>query len=274
MKSRIGEFASRCVLLTLPFSAVAGPVFEITVEETQRVGTQIVIKETGNKGDLTYVWPTHNGGRFIPKDGGAGRIGLAARLDTPVPNHPRSGSHIFKLDSVYRGVKVTDYDQQTADPAILQAAAFESGIMVDSLWDWLVVNGYGADHPIFQPDFFLVGGGDVYYAVDLAALGAAGATFVDSWDLGSIFSLNASSGLDEMPFYMFSSTPFEYSAGVGWAGGTPLAAGAQLSFDAFHETSAIPEPITVLLVGVGIAAVALWRKGDFALAAESQLELR
>ena len=155
--------------------------------------------------------------RWLHDFWGGGTISLGPKkLTDPIPKDISErykdsniflGTATFVLEYQYNGKKVTDYIQQTGDPAILQAAAFESGIMVDSLWDWLFINGYGPDNPIFQPDFFLVGGGDLYFAVDLAALGAAGKAFVDLWDLGSVFSINALGGLDAMPFYQFSTTP-------------------------------------------------------------------
>lgn len=254
MKTRICTSTLLCLLLQLPLSAVATPVFEGRVQRF--VGGEFIrITEYGPKDSPTWLWPTHEGGLIT------GDMGVPVRLDGTLDQpHPASTdfSHTFEVGATYldpngNEVEVTDYAQQTGDPAILQASAFKSGVMVDSLWGWLRHNGYVANNYIFQPDFFLMGGGDVYFAVDLAALGAAGKAFVDTWALGSLFSINASGGLDDMPLYMFSSTPFDYTAGSGWTGGTPLAVGTALSFDAFHQTSAVPEPGTLLLVGIAFA---------------------
>ena len=253
MNPRFGASTLLCLLLQLSLSAVATPLFgpyDNPGEPGDPAG-KITFTEIGKKGDPTFIFPTNNGD-LIPSRNPGNFFGQDGMLNDPVPGNLKEGSHTFTWPSKLNGKKVNDFRQQTGDPAVLQASAFTAGVMVDSLWDWLLLNGYDASNPIFQPDFFLVGGGDVYFAVDLAALGAAGKAFVDTWALGSIFAINASGRLDDMPFYMFSSTLFGYTEGSGWTGGTPLAAGTKVSFDAFHAIS-IPEPGTLVLMATGLA---------------------
>ena len=262
-KTRIYRFTMLCVflLLQLPMSAVAGQLLRHALPD-EFSNHQLVIGQRGQVGVETFIGPTHAGKKMIdPKTGVI--VGDSKRLEQDPSFSFPSGYAQFTINDAYfcvdkikrtGCVDVTDYNQRTGDPGILQASAFEAGVMVNSLWAWLSLNGYDASNHIYQPDFFLAGGGDVYYAVDLAALGAAGKAFTDLWALGSIFSINASGGLDAMPFYMFSSTEFGYTEGSGWTGGTPLAQGTQLSFDAFHEThsAVVPEPGSLLLVCIGL----------------------
>lgn len=250
-----GVSAVICMLLLFSAPVIARPISgPIDVPPPNDRPKAIKVKETGPKGATTYIYPTHKG-EFIASSSNLGVVAIGPKqLNDPVPGSNTEGSATFVLSYQYNGKTVTDYKQQTGDPAVLQASAFEAGVMVNSLWDWLSPNGYTEDSPLFQPDFSLVGGGDLYFAVDLAALGAAGKAFVDTHALGSIFSINASLGLDEMPYYKFSSTSFDYTEGSGWTGGTPLGEGTRVMFDAFHETSTIAEPesCAMLLAGFGL----------------------
>ena len=274
-KTRIYTLTLLCLLLQLPMSAVAGPIGSHALPD-EVSNHQLVIGQTGQAGVETTIRPTHAGKHILDPMPPGFIVGETKKLEQ-LPNFPSLGYAQFTINDAYfcmdkikrtGCVDVTDYNQQTGDPGILQASAFEAGVMVNSLWAWLSLNGYDASNHIYQPDFFLAGGGDVYYAVDLAALGAAGKAFTDTWALGSNFSINAAGGLDAMPFYMFSSTEFGYTEGSGWTGGTRLAQGTSLSFDAFHETHSVvvPEPGSLLLVCIGLAGAWLIqrkRRGQF-----------
>lgn len=275
-KTLIYPFTMLCVFLQLPLTVAAGPIGRHALPD-EFSNHQLVIGQRGRVGVETTIRPTHAGKHIIDPMPPGLIVGETKILEQDPSLSFPSGYAQFTINDAYfcadkinktGCVNVTDYNQRTGDPGILQASAFEAGVMVNSLWAWLSLNGYDASNHIYQPDFFLAGGGDVYYAVDLAALGAAGKVFTDMWALGSNFSINASGGLDAMPFYMFSSTEFGYTEGSGWTGGTPLAQGTQLSFDAFHEThsAVVSEPGSLLLVGIGLTGAWLSqrkRRGQF-----------
>ncbi|GAB1718847.1 MAG: hypothetical protein NTAFB09_05780 [Nitrosospira sp.] len=162
----------------------------------------------------------------------------------------------FKSSYTVQGTDylVTDYHQVTGDPGVLSVAAFDSGFLVDSLWDWLAENGYNnALNPIIQPDFLPLDNSVIYYAVDLAQLLNAGLAFNSSSSFGTTFQINNNT-IPGLPGYQFSSTLPIYVPGSGWAV-TPLADGTTVQYAAFHSTYTLPEPHTLLLALIGLVAI-------------------
>jgi hypothetical protein len=169
---------------------------------------------------------------------------------------PKSGSVTVPIPKTVNGLTVSDIVQITgkpgdkADPGFLYVGAFDTGPMF-GLIDFL--NDHGE---FLLPDFFAESLPNVYYGVNLATIGSQGDSFVNNFSVGSTFTTNASGQIDQLPGYVFSSTPLTFVPGSGWTG-TSLGEGVTLDYVAFHDVNSAPEPGTFGLAFV--AALLLTR---------------
>lgn len=245
--------------------ALAEPVLPNSASSTD-ANPQWRLRETGPVGAPVTVWPTNKGSRIKNADGS--EVRGSARLGAP------SGSWTFSIPGLINGLPTTDAEQKTGnpndplDPGTIQFSVFTDGVMTDnSLGNWLAANGYGPsnDNEFFMPDFFPAAGGslmEIFYGVDMAALGTAGATFVNGHAFGDMITLTGAGTFSDLPGYIFSSTPLIYTPGRGWTTDNPLAEGTQLAYVAFHAASAVPEPAGLALLGMGALGVigCSWRR--------------
>lgn len=226
---------------------------------------QTRITETGPLNGVMTVYPTSDGQRIKNADGK--EIRASGLLNNPAAS-PGYGTRTFFFPSKYKtpgGVKdVTDFQQETkpvgdpVDPGILYAGALDNGTILP-LNDWLASNGYVREKGIIIPDFLPVGFDELYYAVDLSALKNNGGSFISNNQLGKIFTIDATGQLSDLPMYIFSSSPIEFTPGTGWTG-TLLPAGTQVQEIGFHDVSSIPEPATLLLCCFGLMPMYLMMK--------------
>jgi hypothetical protein len=245
-------------LLLCSAANLRGGVITAIIDAPPANGSWVNIKETGPFSDRlnTTVWVTNKGDRI--KNNLGADIVQQGMLDDFVDFGPgiAIGSRTFKFAYQYNGKKVTDYQQRTGDPGWLFASAFDAGVMVDDLPAWLAENGYiGDNNTIVQPDFLPIPNtSDIYYGVDLAQLGNAGAAFILAHVLGDTFTISGDQ-IAGLPGYLFSSTPPTYVEGSGWTV-TPLPDGTQVTYGAFHNTSVNnPEPGSLLLLSGGLVLI-------------------
>jgi hypothetical protein len=181
--------------------------------------------------------------------GGSGTVGPSGKLSFTFPGGFGSGKN---------RKPVTDYHQQTGDPGILSAAAFDGGTMVP-LDLWLTGNGnYGESNGIIQPDFMLPDGTPLWYGVDLAQLGGSGAALAAANAFGTDFTIGAGDSLPGLTGYEFSTSMPLYSPGSGWQVTAP-APGTVVEYFAFHNTY-IPEPASMGLMALGLSGLAIVRR--------------
>lgn len=198
------------------------------------------VKEKGPVGAPVTVYPTNQGQRIKNADNSEPRY--SRRI-------PAAGEFTLPIPRTVNGVQVTDLQQITGkpgdplDPGHLYIAAFGSGPM-DVLYDYIASHG-----EFVLPDFFATGLSDVYYGVNLQTIGTSGRDFVSAHSFDETFTIDPSGQLPELPGYVFSSTPLSFVQGVGWTG-TPLLAGQELTYVAYHELS-VPEPTGLVLFSVG-----------------------
>lgn len=233
-------------------SAIATPIPPDSVKATK----EDPIWDLWEKGPVNApvtVWLTNNGERIKNSDG--------KEVTYSKTILPPSDKVRFTLPGIANGKKVTDAEQKTGkpgdpeDPGTLYFSVFDSSrVMTDkSLSNWLLSHGYVGDTQIFMPDFFIVGGTELYYGVNWEELGTAGETFVNNYIFGKRFSIDSFGAVPELSMYTFSSTPLNYVAGTGWSG-TPLPSNTQVEYVAFHSANAVPEPGSLALVAVGLVS--------------------
>lgn len=217
-----------------------------------------VAKEKGPAGGLINVQPTNGGKRIENADGSI------VQLSQSVPAGNNSVN--FRIPGIINGKKVTDATQQTGkgrDPGTLSFSVFDDSEMMtqDSLSSWLMSHSYNSeDTGLFMPDFFpdpSSGVNEVFYGADMHDLLDAGRSFVNSTAFDQTLSVGSLSAM--LPGYVFSSTPLDYVPGQGWVG-TPLDPGMQLSYVAYHDVYAVPEPAAFLLAVLSVFGAAGLRR--------------
>ena len=209
-----------------------------------------VAREKGPAGAVINVQPTNGGKRIENADGSI----VQYSKSVPTGNDDVN----FSIPGIINGKKVTDATQRTGkgrDPGTLSFSIFDDNKMMiqDSLSSWLMNNSYNSeDTGLFMPDFFpdpSSGVDEVFYGADMDELTGAGKSFVDNTAFDQTFSVGSLSSM--LPGYVFSSTPLDYVPGQGWVG-TPLDAGMQLSYVAYHDVYAVPEPSMLILTSLAL----------------------
>jgi hypothetical protein len=255
------RFGTSLAFATLLLLSASTKTFAGTITGSGNLGGgNLQVTEIGTEGFNYLVFPTWHDDkgdhRFVE---GKYFVYQSANLDIRDPDG--LFHHTFTLAAEYYDEdsgdnhKVSNYEQTTADPGTLYAAVFKNGVMLDSILEWFDANVPGGNS-IIQPDFNLVGGGDVYYGVNLADLLNAGGSFASTYSFGDVFAIDANGQLPALPMYEFSSTPLTYTPGSGWTGDTPLNPGTQLSYIAKHVTTELPEPASLSLFAVGSLLIA------------------